>query len=143
MSNFAGSKDSRVVLLRLRRLCYSALLVSVASGVVATGCSLGDLMCGTECSGGASSCGLYTASNCPTGEGCYVKDECVCTTPGTCTAADDAACAQASSADACNAVGHCGWISACSGSMRPCSDFSNDEDECRSHGSCYWERNCC
>jgi hypothetical protein len=34
-------------------------------------------------------------------------------------------------------------MTACTGSMRSCSDFSNDEDQCRSHPSCYWERNCC
>jgi hypothetical protein len=142
MSNTAPSKRRPTRVQLLRRFCYSVLLVSGASSLFATGC-LGDLMCSTDCEGSQPSCGSHSPDNCPTEDGCAVRTECICTTPGSCTAEEDLACSGASTAEACNAVGHCAWIPSCSGVIRPCTDFSHDEDACHAHSSCYWERNCC
>ena len=108
----------------------------LCASVQSAACS--DGLCSWECGGYHAPCASREIDECATG-GCYIQQSCGCKY-STCDSAQQAACAQLTTAEDCKQETMCLWAQKCTGKPLSCYDI-HDETACR-EAACTWEENC-
>jgi hypothetical protein len=121
------------------RVIGAFVLVGVLGGNLTVGCL--NVCSAGECEG-VVYCDRYSKGACPTDIGCKIEPACRCDLPDMGESAPFCAtCADLGDASTkCGDTAGCGWKAACSGTVL-CATFE-DENTCRLHNSCGWNKNC-